>query len=359
MFTTTHQILAADARDLSSLPDASVDLVVTSPPYPMISMWDDLFSFLSPQTAEALSRNDGMRAFEFMHIELDKIWKEVSRVLKAGSYACVNIGDATRTIGNIFRLYPNHTRITSCFSALEFDPLPMIHWKKTTNAPNKFMGSGMLPAGAYVTLEHEYILVFRKAGKRDFTYDTERQRRKESALFWEERNIWFSDTWELYGTRQKLDAGMQRSRSAAYPFELPWRLINMFSLYGDTILDPFSGTGTTTCAAIASGRSSIAVEIDKLLAETIIREAISSVNQAGIINSQRIAHHLDFVNQRRSERKALTHQISRYQIPVMTSQESGMIFRSPTRVDTSQAGQLIITYDDTDIPLILLPKDTS
>lgn len=356
-FTTTHKILAADARDLSLLPDASVDLIITSPPYPMIAMWDDLFSHLSPGAADALSRQDGMLAFEFMHLELDKVWKELSRVLKSGSFACINIGDATRSIGNIFRLYPNHSRITSSFAALGFDPLPMIHWKKTTNAPTKFMGSGMLPAGAYVTLEHEYVLVFRKAGKRDFTSDTERQRRRESALFWEERNVWFSDTWELSGARQMLDSGTQRSRSAAFPFELPWRCINMFSLYGDIVLDPFSGTGTTTCAAIASGRSSVALEIDTVLAEAIMREAISSVNYSEIINSRRIAHHLDFVNKRASEHNALTHNISRYQIPVMTSQESGMVFRTPSKIDTSQSGQLVITYDHTDIPLILLPKD--
>ena len=105
-----------------------------------------------------------MRAFELMHAELDKVWDECFRVLKSGGFLCINIGEATRTVGNEFRLYNNSSRIVSHCTGLGMVNLPNILWRKQTNAPNKFMGSGMLPCGAYVTLEHEWILIFRKGG---------------------------------------------------------------------------------------------------------------------------------------------------------------------------------------------------
>ena len=129
--------------------------------------------------------------------------------------------------------------------------------------PNKFMGSGMLPAGAYATLEHEYILILRKGNKREFKSKEDKLRRQQSAFFWEERNVWFSDIWEdLKGTKQNNIDKHIRERSGAYPFELPYRIINMFSLRGDTVLDPFLGTGTTTLACMATARNSIGYEVN-------------------------------------------------------------------------------------------------
>lgn len=144
--------------------------------------------------------------------------------------------------------------------------LPDIHWHKPTNAPNKFMGSGMYPPCAYVTYEHEYILVFRKGGNRKFT-NAEKSIRHNSAYFWEERNIWFSDLWEIKGTTQKLKKGTSRARSAAFPFELAYRLVNMYSMKYDLVYDPFSGTGTVTKAAIASERN--IVDINKHISNRI------------------------------------------------------------------------------------------
>src|SRR5271157_2528807 len=181
---TKHKIIFADSRALTGIADDSVDLVVTSPPYPMIQMWDGLFSTMSKDARDALRANDGNAAFEAMHRELDKVWGELYRVLKPGSFACINIGDATRTIGDRFQLYPNHAKIISSFRALGFDMLPVVLWRKQTNAPNKFMGSGMLPSGAYVTLEHEYILVFRKGAKREFKTEAEKSERMKSSFFW-------------------------------------------------------------------------------------------------------------------------------------------------------------------------------
>src|SRR4030067_2232774 len=228
---TTHKILFENAKDMREIPDKSVDLMITSPPYPMIAMWDDIFSKQNPAIGEMLKQHDGCGAFELMNKELDKVWLQVYRVLKEGGVAGINVGDATRTIGGEFKLYPNHSRILKCCLKLGFSPLPEILWRKQTNAPNKFMGSGMLPAGAYVTLEHEFILILRKGGIRHFNTPEEKQRRRESSYFYEERNLWFSDIWQdLQGTRQNGIPRRIRARSGAYPFELPYRLIKMFSV---------------------------------------------------------------------------------------------------------------------------------
>ena len=87
-----------------------------------------------------------------MHQVLDGVWHEIGRILVPGGIVCINIGDATRTIQSQFRLYANHARIIRCFHQMGFHQLPTIIWRKTTNEPNKFMGSGMLPPGAYVTI---------------------------------------------------------------------------------------------------------------------------------------------------------------------------------------------------------------
>ena len=174
-----HNIYFKSSQDMSDIPSDSVDLVVTSPPYPMISMWDTLFSEQNDSIDKALSDNKGLIAFELMHEQLDLIWNETWRVLKEGGFVCINIGDATRTINGTFMLYPNHSRIISGMLEIGFNSLPEILWRKQTNAPNKFMGSGMLPAGAYITLEHEYILIFRKGKRREFKTNKEKNKPKK------------------------------------------------------------------------------------------------------------------------------------------------------------------------------------
>ena len=173
---THHRVVFGDSRKkLRTFPDGSIDLVVTSPPYPMIEMWDEPFGGLNPEIPLQLERGDCRAAFESMHFVLDGVWNELYRVMKAGGIACINVGDAVRTFNGRFQLFPNHSRILGQFAEIGFDVLPAILWRKQTNAPNKFMGSGMLPAGAYVTLEHEYILIFRKGGKRTFGSPEERR----------------------------------------------------------------------------------------------------------------------------------------------------------------------------------------
>jgi len=256
---TRHRVVTGDARCLD-LPADSVELVVTSPPYPMIEMWDDTFAALDAGIEAALDDGDGDRAFALMHDVLDAVWAEVERVLAPGGIACINVGDATRTLGEDFRCYPNHAEVTNRLTARGLGSLPDLVWRKPANSAAKFMGSGMLPPNAYPTLEHEHVLVFRNGGTRPFPAGDDR--RYESAYFWEERNEWFSDLWDVRGQAQDLEAGL-RERSGAFPFTVPYRLVSMFSVYGDTVLDPFLGTGTTTLAAAVAGRNSVGYERDE------------------------------------------------------------------------------------------------
>lgn len=328
MTSTKHKLLVGAAdKQMKRICDQAVNLVVTSPPYPMIEMWDEIMACQNQAIADALVVGNGRLSFELMHLELDKIWAEVDRVLAPGGFACINIGDATRTINEHFSLYNNHSRIVSSFIKLGFTNLPNIIWRKQTNAPNKFMGSGMLPGGAYVTLEHELILIFRKGGKRIFKTDEDKALRRESAFFWEERNIWFSDLWDLKGSKQKIESPESRSRSAAFPFELPYRLVNMYSVKGDVVLDPFLGTGTTTLAAIASERNSIGVEIDSSflqIAEDNVKNTAPETLNRYIQN--RVEQHKVFLRERGSDVKKddIKHFNPHLNLPVMTSQETGI-----------------------------------
>jgi DNA modification methylase len=343
---TRHQLHISDARDLSSIDEASIQLVVTSPPYPMIEMWDEVFTGMNPEIGTALDAEDGLLAFERMHLELDKVWAECSRVLSAGGFACINIGDATRTVSGDFRLYHNHARILSGMAAIGLTVLPDVLWRKPTNAPNKFMGSGMLPAGAYVTYEHEYILIFRKGGKRIFRTDADRTRRSKSAFFWEERNVWFSDIWtDLRGTKQKMGQTKGRGRSAAFPFELPYRLINMYSAFGDTVLDPFVGTGTTMAAALTAARSSIGIDqADELspLVDATIRDA---AREAAKVASRRLAAHRRFIDDRVAEGKTPKHQNEPHEFPVITGQERQMEVLAPRALHLCGKGQYEVHHE--------------
>jgi DNA modification methylase len=339
--STTHKVIIGTAQNMKQIKDNSIALVVTSPPYPMIEMWDEVMAKQNPNIQTALDNNEPYTAFELMHIELDKVWKEVERVLEPGGFACINIGDATRKIGENFALYSNHSRIISAFTKLSISNLPNIIWRKQTNAPNKFMGSGMLPAGAYITLEHEWILVFRKGEKRSFKTDSDKLKRKESSFFWEERNLWFSDLWDLKGIKQRIDNSDTRQRSAAYPFEIPYRLINMYSLQGDTVLDPFLGTGTTCLAAIATNRNSIGYEIDSAFLNIITQNIASTPPDFynSIINN-RVNQHINFVAERdaNSKKGRIKHFNPNLNLPVMTSQETEIKFKFLSSVEKINNG---------------------
>ena len=332
--------------------DESVDLVVTSPPYPMFEMWDEVFCGMNPSIEQALSNTDGRLAFTLMHDELKSVWSEVVRVLKNGGWACINIGDATRKVGDYFQLYSNHSRITMDFFQLGLDVLPVILWRKQTNAPNKFMGSGMYPGGAYVTLEHEYILIFRKGHRREFMNGPEKQNRHASSYFWEERNQWFSDTWDFKGVRQGMARKASRERSAAYPFELAYRLVHMYSVYGDTVLDPFVGTGTTSMAAMAAGRHSISMEIDTELANPMASNLSEIIEPANQRIEKRLADHRDFIKRYKEDGREPKHFNTHHDVPVVTSQETELKLQYLTEIVRDTETSLTARYGD-ERPILL------
>ncbi|RJP37875.1 MAG: site-specific DNA-methyltransferase [Desulfobacteraceae bacterium] len=344
---TTHRIFFADARRMKAVADESIDLVVTSPPYPMIAMWDEIFCLADPKVGAALDQGDGNRAFELMHRRLDPVWDELFRVVKTGGFVCINIGDAVRTINDRFTLYPNHVRILNYLYEKGFNPLPAVIWRKQTNAPNKFMGAGMLPAGAYVTLEHEYILIVRKKDKRTFEQGAESLARQESAFFWEERNQWFSDVWmDLKGARQNTEDNALRDRSAAFPFDVPYRLIHMYSLMQDTVLDPFAGTGTTLVAAAAAGRNSIGYEIDGGFKDVIANRMESSAALSREYVHERLRTHMDFVQNRTKAKGPMKHANQHYGFPVMTAQEKNLRLPPASRVFRKQENLFVVDYDE-------------
>ena len=219
------------------------NLVVTSPPYPMIEMWGEEFEF-----------NKG-------HALLKRVYQNCYSYLKAGSIMVVNIADATRRIDNEFRVYSNVAKTITMMEELGFISLPGIYWHKVANAPNKFLGSGMLPVNAYVTQEIERILIFRKGKEKRSFSNIEKELRRKSKFTIEERNKWFSCIWKVAGERQSKNELARRT--AAFPYEIAYRLIRMFSIEGDWVLDPFCGTGTTGLACKNTNRNSIGLDISK------------------------------------------------------------------------------------------------
>jgi site-specific DNA-methyltransferase (cytosine-N4-specific) len=218
-----------------------------------------------------------------MHENLARVWRETHRVLVDGGIACINLGDATRTVNGKFRLFPNHARTIEHCERAGFTTLPYILWKKPTTKPKykgkgAFLGSGFLPPNAYVTLDCEFILLFRKGNLRHFApHDACRY---ESAFTKTQRDTWFSQIWTVTGTRQT-ENQIER-RTGAFPEEIVDRLIRMFSVKGDTVLDPFLGSGTTTKVAMRNQRSSVGYEVDESLLP-LIRKKIGAESNVSIV----------------------------------------------------------------------------
>ncbi|MBO0889173.1 site-specific DNA-methyltransferase, partial [Candidatus Bathyarchaeota archaeon] len=183
-----YRVVVGDSGRMTEVKDETVHLIVTSPPYPMVAIWDDSF------------KQVGASTYDLMHDYLNRTWQEASRVLVPGGIACINIGDATRTQDEVFHLYPNHSRIIENFEKLGFVTLPYLLWKKPTTKPHykgkgAFLGSGFLPPNAYVTLDMEYILIFRKGPPRIFP--AKDPLRYKSKFTKKERDEWFSQVWTV------------------------------------------------------------------------------------------------------------------------------------------------------------------
>jgi modification methylase len=275
-----YRVIIGDSRKMNEVNDESVQLVVTSPPYPMVAIWDAFFTEVSASS------------YDDMHEYLNQTWREVGRVLVQGGIACVNVGDATRTRDGVFHLYPNHSRIIENFEQLGFVTLPYVLWKKPTTKPHykgkgAFLGSGFLPPNAYVTLDMEYILIFRKGPPRIF--QPKDPQRYKSRFTKKERDEWFSQVWRVPGVRQNVD-GLER-RVAAFPEEIPRRCISMFSILGDVVLDPFLGSGTSLGVAMSLGRRFVGYEKQKTMLEIIRKkmgtrsENVEFLEQPSILNA--------------------------------------------------------------------------
>lgn len=222
---------------MSEVEDSTTHLVVTSPPYPMISKWDELY---------------GVTDFEYQHSILDKTWRECYRILVNGGICCINIGDSTRSIGGKFQCYPNYARVIIKCRELGFDTLIPVFWKKISNRPNSFLGSGFVPPNAYISQDCEYIAILRKGGLRKFV--TKDRNRILSMYSKEDRNLWFQQVWNIPGAKGA-------KNTSVFPREIPYRLIRMFSVIGDLVVDPFCGLGTTGLVAESLGRRFVGYEI--------------------------------------------------------------------------------------------------
>ncbi len=328
----------------------SINLIITSPPYPMIKMWDKIFNSMDDNILKVINSNPN-RTFELMHNQLNKIWKKCIWSLKEGGFICINIGDATRTINKNFSLYPNHSKIIEFFKKQGLHYLPSILWNKPTNRATKFMGSGMLPSGAYVAMENEYILIFRKGEKRKFN-SLEKIIRRESAIFWTERNKWYSDIWKIIPNRQKNKGENLREVDASYPFELAYRLINMYSIRGDTVLDPFVGTGTTIVSAIASGRNSIGFEIDNNYSKSVNKYIMNSKNNINKYIKKRISNYKKEIMKYNYKRKQKCKYFNEsMKLEVTSSQEKNILHKLVKNIFFNNDKSYTITYTN------LTPKE--
>jgi len=248
MANTTHRLVNGDARDLSFIPDDSVHLVVTSPPYWNLKRYNE--------NARQLGHISDYEAFL---AELQKVWLHVFRILVPGGRLVCVVGDvcvARKRFGRHL-VFPLHADICVLCRRIGFDNLNPIIWHKIANASyevssgSKFLGKPYEP-NAIIKNDIEFILMQRKPG--GYRKPTARQR-EESRISKGDFDRWFRQIWSITGAST-------RHHPAPFPLELASRLVRMFSFTGDTVLDPFLGTGTTMVAALRSGRNSIGVDID-------------------------------------------------------------------------------------------------
>lgn len=246
---TEHRFINADSRHLDTIPDESVHLVVTSPPYWILKKY--------PENDEQLGQ---IQDYERFLEELDHVWRHIHRVLVPGGRLVVVVGDVClprRTVGRHV-VVPLHASIQEHCRKIGFDNLAPIIWYKIANAcfeaksPGSFLGKPYEP-NAIVKNDIEYILFQRKPG--GYRKPTQAARLL-SVISEENQKVWFRQVWDLKGAST-------RDHPAPYPLELAERLVRMFSFVGDTVLDPFGGTGTTALAAARWGRNSISVEVEE------------------------------------------------------------------------------------------------
>lgn len=245
-YRTKHTIINGDSRQMLELKNESIDLVITSPPY-----WQ-----LKDYGAEnQIGYND---TYEEYINNLNLVWKECYRVLTNGSRLCVNIGDqfARAVYYGRYKVIPIRTEIIKFCEAVGFDYMGAIIWQKKTTSNTtggaSLMGSYPYPKNGIISIDYEFILIFKKLGKPS---PKPVEIKELSKMTKEEWRTYFNGHWSFRGAKQD-------GHIAMFPEELPKRLIKMFSFIGDTVMDPFLGSGTTSLAARNLNRDSVGYEVN-------------------------------------------------------------------------------------------------
>lgn len=260
---TEHKIVFGDSRSLNQIQDKSVQLIITSPPYWQLKDYgaDDQIGF-----------ND---SYEEYINNLNLVWSECNRVLSDGCRLCINIGDqfARSIYYGRYKVIPIRTEIIRFCESLGMDYMGAIIWQKATNMNTSgggaVMGSFPYPRNGILKMDYEFILIFKKLGTPPKVTIEQKQR---SLITKDEWNEYFSSHWNFNGVKQL-------GHIAMFPEELPKRLIKMFSFVGETVFDPFVGSGTTSLAAMKLDRNSIGYEINNDFLP-VMQEKFSSVENS-------------------------------------------------------------------------------
>ncbi|HVS89710.1 MAG TPA: site-specific DNA-methyltransferase [Candidatus Acidoferrum sp.] len=275
---TSHSLYRGDARDMSALEPQNVHLVLTSPPYWTLKEYRDSEGQLGH-----------VEDYDQFLQELDKVWKQCFQALVPGGRLICVVGDvclSRRENGGRHTVVPLHSSIQEHCRKLGFDNLAPIIWHKISNAAYEVEGGSTFLGKPYepnsvIKNDIEFILMERKPGG----YRTPDISTKVlSVISAENHKKWFQQIWS------GVTGASTKQHPAPYPLELAERLVRMFSFVGDTVLDPFMGTGTTTVAAAKWGRNSIGFEIDPhyyKLAQKRISEETSSLFSTATIRSAR------------------------------------------------------------------------
>ncbi|MBN2030273.1 thermonuclease family protein [bacterium] len=263
-----HRIINGDSRCMSEVLDHSVHLIITSPPYWQLKDYGNKKQIGFDDSYESYINN------------LNLVWNECNRVLANGCRLCINIGDqfARSVYYGRYKVIPIRTEIIKFCESIGFDYMGAIIWQKktTTNTTGgaSIMGSFPSPRNGILSIDYEFILLFKKLGKPSRPNTRLKELSKMTKEEWKE---YFSGHWNFGGARQD-------GHIAMFPEQLPYRLIKMFSFVGDTVLDPFLGSGTTSLAAKRLQRNSVGYEINSEFIP-LIKNKIEN-NQLEISNSK-------------------------------------------------------------------------
>ena len=266
---TTHTLINGDSRNLSLIPDKSIHLIITSPPYWQLKDYGNDSQIGFHDSYESYINN------------LNSVWSECNRVLHDGCRLCINIGDqfARSVYYGRYKVIPIRTEIIRFCETLGMDYMGAIIWQKqttmNTTGGGAVMGSFPYPRNGILKIDYEFILIFKKQGKAP---TPTAEQKKCSEITKEEWNTYFASHWNFGGAKQD-------GHIAVFPEELPHRLIKMFSFVGETVFDPFMGSGTTALAARNLQRNSIGYEINSEY-KKFYREKVASSSLFGYTEIQ-------------------------------------------------------------------------